>query len=161
MEQLNNVLAPYPNADQNGTRKKINNDSPAQGYPKQTPNYEFQGPLPTVRTFSRYLVLLGVVCATVFMAIASTKVIMGSRDGGACVIGAASGLMMLLSAYTVWKIVSMNTMGANSNDAPVISQQSGQGTATNLPQASVPIIPTIPNTATQRSGIPVVPLSGN
>jgi hypothetical protein len=162
MEQLNQILAPWPQYDMNGNRKKINSDSPAQGYPKETPNYEFKGPLPTVKTFSRYLVLLGVVCSTVFMALAATKVVMGHRDAGACVVGAASGLMLLLCAYTIWKIVQMNTFNDNTSGPAQIQQDSNQGIVNdgNLTAPNVPITPTAPNTP-QRPGIPVIPLSGN
>ncbi|MBY0546105.1 MAG: hypothetical protein K2W95_02380 [Candidatus Obscuribacterales bacterium] len=81
---------------------------------KQGPKYDFQGPLPTVRTFSRYLVILGVVMGTVFMALAGWSVVLGARNGGARVIGAAGGLLLLLAGYTIWKIVQMNTFDFNS-----------------------------------------------
>lgn len=81
---------------------------------KKDNKYEFQGPLPTVRTFSRYLVILGVVVATVFVAMASIGVVMGQRGGVDRVIGAVGGLLLLLASYTIWKIVQMNTFDFNS-----------------------------------------------
>ncbi|MBX9686340.1 MAG: hypothetical protein K2X27_06530 [Candidatus Obscuribacterales bacterium] len=81
---------------------------------KQGNNYDFQGPLPTVRTFSRYLVILGVVFACVFVAMAGISVVMGNRNGPDRVIGAVAGLLLLLGGYTIWKIVQMNTFHANT-----------------------------------------------
>ena len=81
---------------------------------QQGNRYDFQGPLPTVRTFSRYLVILGVVCATVFMTLAAWSMVFGSPYGASRVIGAAGGLILLLMGYTIWKVVQMNTFHANS-----------------------------------------------
>ncbi len=161
LEQLNIVMAPYPQAQMNGNgRKVITTDAPAQGYPKETPNYDFQGPLPTVRTFCRYLVILGVVCSTVFMAKASWGMICGHPYAGNRAIASASGLMLLLMGYTIWKIVQMNTFKDNTNDPPVISQKSNQGQATTLPTMNLPVVPNVPN-GVARSPLPVAPLSGN
>lgn len=104
--------------------------------------YDFQGPLPTVRTFSRYLVILGVVVATIFVAMASIGVVMGNRGATERVIGAVGGLLLLLAAYTIWKVVQMNTFDFNSTE--VNRQHRGQQPErqtqgqVNLPQAFAP-----------------------
>jgi hypothetical protein len=169
MDQINQVLFPYPQTQNQGGRLFINSDSPAPGYPKETAAYNFQGPLPTVRTFSRYLVILGVVAATVFIAFAATAVVLGHPYAGARVVGSISGLMLLLMGYTIWKIVQMNTFIDNQAPTgnPVTvdltvqnNQQSGQGAVTNYPQQNTPVVPAQPNTPA-RSPMPVIPLSGN
>lgn len=121
---------PRGGADKNGNggemegTKIINNGGPAPGADKsgdrifqhaQQPNrYDFNGPLPTVRTFCRYLVILGAVFGTVFVAMAAFSMVYGSPYGGQRVIGAAGGLILLFMGYTIWKIVEMNTFHANS-----------------------------------------------
>jgi hypothetical protein len=164
MAQINQVMAPYPQTQDDGNgRQQINSDTPAAGYPKETAKYNFQGPLPTVRTFCRYLVLLGVVASTIFMAISAFKVVRGVPYAGQHVVQSAAGLMLLLMAYTIWKIVQMDTMQFNSNDPPVIAQKSGQGavSAAYLKAPNTPVVPAAPNNAVQRSPMPVAPLSGN
>jgi len=159
LAQLNDILAPYPQTGGGGGRKQVVADSPGQGYPKPGNEnlYDFDGPLPTVRTFSRYLVILGVVSATVFMAFAATAVVLGHPYAGSRVIGTAAGLMLLLMGYTVWKVVQMNTFDANSPDNAQIRQRAGDARASDafLNQ---------PGGAQQgagsvgRSGVPVEPL---
>ena len=104
--------------------------------------YDFQGPLPTVRTFSRYLVILGVVVATIFVAMASVGVIMGNRGGPDRVIGAIGGLLLLLASYTIWKVVQMNTFKANTtgvtNNSRGQAQQRQQNDKVNPPEAFAP-----------------------
>jgi hypothetical protein len=161
IEQLQQAMAAWPQYQMNGAKKKINNDTPATGYPKANENssYDFQGPLPTVRTFSRYLVILGVVCATVFMALAAYSVVLGHPYGGARVIGTAAGFMLLLMGYTIWKIVQMNTFKAMSN-LPAINQNRPQTAQVNDAYMVPPGLPVNPGGggATGRSGIPVQPL---
>ncbi|HEY9678116.1 MAG TPA: hypothetical protein V6C76_08900 [Drouetiella sp.] len=162
IEQLQQIMAAWPQYQMNGNKKKIMNDSPATGYPKANENssYDFQGPLPTVRTFSRYLVILGVVCATVFMALAAYSMVLGHPYGGARVLGTAAGLMLLLMGYTIWKIVQMNTFKAMSNN-PAISQNRPQTAQVNDANMTAPDLPIQPGTGvggTGRSGIPVQPL---
>jgi hypothetical protein len=161
--QVQEALASYPQTTDVDGRKKIVGDNPGAGYPKpgRTSRYRFDGQLPTVATFSRYLVILGVVVATVFMSLAAYSVVMGSRDGGARVIGAASGLLFLMAAYTIYKIVTMNTFGGNSRDT---------ARAENRPQSGLvqdafmtrPQVPATPaggsNSGTNRGGVPVQPL---
>jgi hypothetical protein len=161
IEQLQQAMAAWPQYQMNGNRKKINNDSPATGYPKANENssYDFQGPLPTVRTFSRYLVILGVVVATVFMALAAYSMVLGHPYGGARVIGTAAGFMLLLMGYTIWKVVQMNTFKAMSN-TPAINQNRPQTAQVNDANIEPPGVPATPGGGVGgagRSGIPVVP----
>lgn len=129
LEQLNQALYPSPNPVQQGGRKKINSDTPAPGYPKpdESSIYVFQGPLPTVRTFCRYLVILGVVVSTIWMALAAYSMVLGHPYGGSRVIGTVAGLMLLLMGYTIWKIVQMNTFKANSNNPAQNRHKQGGG----------------------------------
>lgn len=162
IEQLQQAMAAWPQYQMNGNRKKINTDTPATGYPKagEQNSYDFQGPLPTVRTFSRYLVILGVVCATVFMALASYAMVLGHPYGGARVIGTVAGFMLLLMGYTIWKIVQMNTFKAMSN-LPAINQNRPQTAQVNdafMTGSGVPVIPGGGGGRPNRSGVPVQPL---
>jgi hypothetical protein len=159
MAQLNAILFPYPQTQNNGGRQQINNDTPAAGYPKEQPLYNFQGPLPTVRTFARYLVILGTVCSCIFMAFAAGSVVLGHPYAGSRVIGAAAGLMLLLMGYTIWKIVQMNTFNANSSPPAVITQDAGGDAVNNLPQSNTPVVPNAP-AMQPRSPLPVAPLNG-
>ncbi|MBS1990357.1 MAG: hypothetical protein JSS83_07555 [Cyanobacteria bacterium SZAS LIN-3] len=163
LEQIQEVLAPYPQTSMVNGRKKIMGDNPAAGYPKPGRDslYAFDGILPTVQTFSRYLVILGVVAATIFMSLAAWAMVQGNPYGGARVMGSAAGLLMLLAAYTIWKIVQMNTFGANSNN-PAISQN--RTNTAQIPSAFAPRpnVPVTPNQAqvggAPREGVPVQPL---
>jgi hypothetical protein len=159
MAQLNNILFPYPQAQMNNGKIFINADTPAPGYPKEQPLYNFQGPLPTVKTFSRYLVILGVVSSCIFMALAGTSVVLGHPYGGSRAIGAAAGLMLLLMGYTIWKIVQMNTFNANSSPPAVIQPDAGGGAVNNFPNPNMPVVPNAPALA-PRSPLPVQPLNG-
>lgn len=165
MEQINEALAPYPQASNNGGRKFIDSDSPGNGYPRPDRNsiygYTPDHPLPTVWTFSRYLVILGVVSATIFMSIAAYSMVMGNPYGGSRVFGAAAGMMLLLSAYTIWKIVQMNTFNANSDTPAQIVQRP----ATSQVQDAFMSRPNTPANpgggGGGRSGVPVEPLYGS
>jgi len=168
IEQIQDTLAKYPQYQMENQRKKINQDAaqkPGTGWTsardKQN-SYDFGGPLPTVRTFSRYLVILGVVSATIWMAIAATSVILGSRDGGSRVIGSAAGLILLLMGYTIWKIVQMNTFNRNS-DRPAISQNrpnDAQVSDAYINPSTVPPAPGGGRQAPDRFGVPLEPLGG-
>ncbi len=166
--QMQDALAAYPQTTQVNGRNKITGDNPGAGFPKAGNGslYRFDGQLPTVATFSRYLVILGVVVSTIFMAIAGYSVVMGSRDGGNRVIGAASGLMFLLSAYTIWKIVTMNTFSGNSPDTARSANRPTQGLVQDafMTRPNLPVTPGGgANSGTNRGGVPVQPLgnSGN
>jgi hypothetical protein len=163
--QIQNILAPYPQTQNNGTMQQIVADAPNAAYPKpgEENSYNFQGPLPTVRTFSRYLVILGVVFATIMMALAAWSVILGGRDGGARVIGTAAGLMLLLCGYTIWKIVQMETFNAMSNTPAINQNRPTQATvnAGNLAPSTVPGTPAAGNAGRPaRTAMPVAPLLG-
>jgi hypothetical protein len=161
LEQIQAVLAPYPGFQMTNGRKQIVADQPAAGYPKPGEDslYAFDGTLPTVQTFCRYLVILGVVAGTVFMALAAWSMCAGNPYGGARAMGSAAGVFMLLGAYTIWKIVQMNTFNANSA-TPAISQnrpQTDQVPSAFQARPNVPITPTYNPTGPARGGVPVVP----
>lgn len=161
LEQIQDALAPYPQASNAGGRKFIDSDTPAQGYPKpgRESIYDFQGPLPTVRTFCRYLVILGVVSATVWMALAMYAMVMGHPYAGSRAVGTIAGLMLLLGGYTIWKVVQMNTFNAMS-DLPAINQNRPTDAQVNdayVQQSSTPGSPG-GGSGQGRSGVPVVPL---
>lgn len=135
-----------------GARGLVNNGGPRgdanqQGdnvfaHGMQPNNYDFQGPLPTVRTFCRYLVILGVVAACVWVGMASVSVIMGNRNGTERVIGAIAGLLLLLAGYTIWKIVQMNTFHGNTtgvwSNTRGMAQPRQQNGPVNPPQNFAP-----------------------
>jgi len=158
--QVVTQTAPYPATVSEGNRNKVVADSPAAGYPKEQPLYNFQGPLPTVRTFCRYLVILGAVCGTIFMALAATAVVLGHPYAGGRVIAAASGLILLFMGYTIWKIVQMNTFNANSNNPAQINQAQPQGNVVQPQAPNTPVVPNAPG-GVGRSPMPVAPLNGN
>ncbi|MBU6451396.1 MAG: hypothetical protein KGS72_06440 [Cyanobacteria bacterium REEB67] len=163
LEQIQDALAPYPQTSMVNGRKKIMGDNPNAAYPKPGRDslYAFDGTLPTVQIFARYLVILGVVAATVFMSLAAWSMVQGNQYAGARVMGSAAGLLMLLAAYTIWKIVQMNTFGANSNN-PAISQNrtnTAQVPGAFSARPNVPVTPSyaqVPGPA--RDGVPVQPL---
>jgi hypothetical protein len=158
--QVVTQTAPYPATVNNGNRQQVVADSPAAGYPKEQPLYQFQGPLPTVKTFCRYLVILGAVCGTIFMALAAAAVVLGHPYAGSRVIGAVSGLMLLFCGYTIWKIVQMNTFNANSPDNAQINQAQPQGQVVQPQAPNLPVTPNAPG-GVGRSPMPVAPLNGN
>ncbi|SRR5579875_638387 len=163
LAQIQNILNPYPNAQIINGRTTITTDSPGPNAninkPQNQSIYQYQGPLPTVKTFARYLVLMGVVAATVWMALAAYSVVLGNPYGGARVISAAAGLMTLLAAYTIWKIVQMNTFHANSATPGQVISKAGGGQVSDayLNPPNLPITPNGGRQQPQRSGIPLVP----
>ncbi|MBX9940309.1 MAG: hypothetical protein K2Y32_13700 [Candidatus Obscuribacterales bacterium] len=162
LEQLNEAMAAYPQTTNNGGRKQITTDAPAANrpLPGREALYAFPGVVPTVATFSRYLVITGVVMATVFMALAAYSMVNGSPYGGARVLGAASGLFLLLAAYTIWKIVQMNTFNGNSDRAAQIQAKAGGALVQDafLTRPNMPATPAVGATSIGRSGVPVQPL---
>lgn len=149
-----------------GSRGQVNNGGPRSdaeqtgdnvfAHDKQGNNYDFQGPLPTVRTFSRYLVILGVVIACVWVAMAAISVVMGNRNGPERVVGAVAGLLLLLAGYTIWKIVQMNTFKANTtgvwSNTRGQAQQRQQNGPVNPPQNFAPPEDPGPTTPAPRPG---------
>lgn len=191
LEQIQQVLAPYPKLDglnaydwnkktsiasgQNWReisipRKQLNmNAAPDPTYypkPGEENIYDFQGPLPTVRKLSRLFVLVGVVSATIFLAFAAYSVVLGHREGGSRVVGAAGGLLVLLSAYTIWKIVIVNSFALRGMPNPRLDTalfnrpQTAPVSDTNMAAPGLPVRPVPAINPLVRSGIPVVPASG-
>ncbi len=167
LSQIQQILSPYPGSQFVNGRTTITTDSPAANFginkASNASRYDYQGPLPTVRLFARYLVILGVVAATIWMAMAAFSVVMGSKYGGARVISAAAGLMMLLCGYTIWKIVQMNTFKYNSNTPAVAADKAGGDTVSDayINPTNLPGIPQAGRTSPARFGIPLVPLGGS
>jgi DNA-directed RNA polymerase subunit beta len=196
IQQLQNALAPQPQylgsslspfpiyeADGSATqnRQKITQD-PGQinadvllRTPNITPLYNpnwndvTQHPIPAVRPFARYLVLAGVVSATVMLAFAAWGMVNGHPYAGSRAIATVSGLMLLLMGYTIWKIVQINSgnvqnvIADNANQAitnagtktPIVVPASSFNPA-NVP----PLVPAnyAAATGTFRSGVPLMPL---
>jgi hypothetical protein len=152
-------------------RKQLNmNAKPDPNYypkPQEQNIYDFQGPLPTVRKLSRLFVLIGVVSATIFLAFAAYSVVLGHREGGSKVIGAAGGLLLLLCAYTIWKIVIVNSFAYRGMPNPTLDTQLFNRPQVapvddaNIAPINLPVRPTQVNNPYVHSGIPVVPASGH
>jgi hypothetical protein len=166
LAQIQQILAPYPQTttESNGL-KAITTDSPAQIPNAPTAHYQYDGTLPTVVTFGRFLVILGVVFATVWMALAAFGMVLGLPYAGSRVIGTAAGLMVLLSAFTIWKIVRMNTFNDNTTDDQQALIQNEHFPTINpvTPSAAVSLpttSPTVPTGTATRGGLPVQPLYG-
>lgn len=139
MNQLNQALYPYPDtfASENQARLAAQQaqvhkgqlgwtppqwvqvsmqlDAPAPGYPRETRSYQHYWIIPAVKQLSRFLVLIGVIAATIFLAIAAWGFIFGHREGSERVVSALSGLVLLLMAYTIWSVVMIN---ANDGQKP-------------------------------------------
>jgi hypothetical protein len=175
LANANRDLAPYPGSSMetvgtqvNGTNQRIVilNDQPTPERNNPQPATDFDGTIPTVRTFSRYLVILGVVMATVWMALAAYGMTMGHPYAGMRVLGTAAGLICLLAAFTIYKIVLMNSYNGQPVDGPnpppsdiVNHQPLINPVAPNSP----PSLPPVPNNAggrPARGGLPVAPLYG-
>jgi hypothetical protein len=165
LAQIQQILAPYPGTSTEGNGLKvITADEPATIAGAPTAHYNYDGVLPTVRTFSKYLVILGVVVATVWMSLGAYSMVLGHPYAGSRVIGTAAGLILLLSGYTIWKIVKMNTFNDNTTDnAQALLTNSAQPTqATVAPSAQLNTdpVPAAPTGRANRSGLPVQPLFG-
>lgn len=191
LDQLQQVLAPYPAPSAMNTYTWDKKTDPAQGpgwavipidrkqlhmdakpdpayYPKPLEEniYDFQGPLPTVRKLSRLFVLIGVVSATIFMAFAAYSVVLGHREGTSRVVGTAAGLLLLMSAYTIWKIVNVNALAFRGMPNPRLDTvlfnrpQVAPVSDAQLKTPGVPQVPAVVPAAQNRSGMPVKPLWG-
>lgn len=165
IEKIDDVLAAYPGFTP-GPRKKIEKDQRGNIDPARLQRdasiFTFDGILPSVRYLARYLVILGVVSATVFMAIAATSVVFGHQYGGSRVIGVAGGLILLLMSYTIWKVVQMNTFKAvwkagMKDSARSQNRPFNNGLTDQLSDTSTPGIPKEPPAGPQRSGVPLLP----
>ncbi len=200
LKQMQDILYPYP---QTGTsavpmrdgreRSWISTDSPGQGYPKYESSPQFEQEKPTfqdnvtsvrmmaprhaIRVLCRYLVILGAVVACIFMIFAATSVLMGHRNAGQKVISTASGLVVLLMAYSIWKVVMVNTWNARpinpngvvldlDNPGPplesrgysgdTITQKAGGSGTGESPMANTPQAPGS-SSSSGRSGPPIRP----
>jgi hypothetical protein len=116
--------------------------------------------LPFVFVMCRWLVIAGVVFATVKISLASYAVVMGHPYAGSRVIAAASGLLMLLSAFTIYKIVLLNSTHSNSSYYAAYSRTNYTQTSP-LQTPNLPIVPTATPNRPARSGITVAPFFGN
>jgi hypothetical protein len=165
LAQIQQILAPYPGTSTEGNGLKvITADEPATIAGAPTPHYDYDNVLPTVRTFCKYLVILGVVVATIWMSLGAYSMVLGHPYAGSRVIGTAAGLILLLSGYTIWKIVKMNTFNDNTTDnAQALltnSAQPTQPTVAPSAQLNTDPIPAAPGGRANRSGLPVQPLYG-
>ena len=89
----------------------------------QKPNqFKLFNYLPTVRKFGRWAVLLGVVYATVMLAIAAYGIVMSHRSSADKVISTMAGLIVLLMAYTIYCLVinnaSQSSISTTISDTP-------------------------------------------
>jgi hypothetical protein len=64
--------------------------------------------LPVVRRFCHWAVMLGVVFATIMLAVAAYGVVMSHRGSADKVISTVAGLMVLLMAYTIYCLLIAN-----------------------------------------------------
>ena len=181
------VLNPYPKytiehlqrpvliKDPNGVTRLIYRDEPlkqlpllsgksrqnqAGADPEKRNRYNYQGPLPVIRPFARYLVLIGLAASTVWIATAAMSVTMGHPYGGARVAQAFFGIGLLLCAYTIYKIVVLNMMHKNS-DRIVTPLHRPYDTPVNdayMQPSSTPPVPFQTPTRPARPGLPVAPL---
>jgi hypothetical protein len=162
LEQFQNNQYPYPGYSMNGRQferriatptgtrvervvsKRIWGDFP--GRTNQQPNPAWRAiesersPIPTVRLFCRILVIAGVVFATVYMAFAALSVVLGHPHGGQRIIGTAGGLMLLLMAYSIYKIVVINAFRF-PNSAIVTLRTLPERPRANPVPADTPVVP--------------------
>ena len=165
LAQINQILAPYPPTVTENGRTVISSDAPlGANQPQPSNTFSYDGLLPTVPAFCRYLIIAGVVLATVWMALAAYSMVLGHPYAGSRVIGTAAGLMLLLCAFTIWKIVRMNTYNANTYDDPqALLNYEHRPSIDPVYPSQVPGLPPTPAAPTGRtssSGLPVQPLYG-
>jgi hypothetical protein len=172
IEQINEAL--YPDASQQGWgiatlqgdgRLKIMQDPSAAQWaqirrPLDTNLYNYQPTLPIVPVFCRFLVILGVVTATVLVSKAAYSMCFGHAYAGTRAIAAMTGLATLLCAFTIYKIVILNILNSNSTTVQAnVKNAANAGNPTSLP--NLPIVPAAPGGRPARAGIPVIPDSQN
>ena len=66
--------------------------------------------LPIIKPFSRYAVLVGVVLATILFSFAAYALTMGERGSGQRIISTATGLILLLMAFTIYRLLISNSI---------------------------------------------------
>jgi hypothetical protein len=137
----------------------IDSDSPAEGDPKYANKWKFGG-LPTIAKFGRMLILIGVVVATIFTAIAAYGMVMGEENAGSRVVFSVAGLMLLLMSFTIWKVVQANMANLNDN-GPWDAGIHKLPPRILLPDTVPEKIPPKTEDSPPRSGIPVYPDSGH
>jgi hypothetical protein len=175
LELIQSILAPSANdlglqiAILNHGRKEINKDPNAEQWsalrrPTDDPVYTYNGPVPAAKKFARLFVIIGLVAATIYVAFAAYSIITGQAHGGNRVIAAASGLMLLLMGYTIYKILIMNaTFRDSGKDAITVSTRLPVHGLTNpnfRQVADTPEIPLVKNSYVPRSNLPVQPFAG-
>lgn len=96
LEQIQNVLVP------------ATHNSPA---PQQTFLFHY---LPIARKFCQWAVMLGVVFATIMLAVAAYGMVMSHRGSADKVISTVAGLVVLLMAYTIYSLLISNASNHRS-----------------------------------------------
>ncbi len=169
-------------------RSFIAEDQPATGYPR----YESTNPKPNlrapIREFCYWLVIAGAVFACMQLVFAGAMAAFGWPYAGSKAIAAAGGLVLLLMAFTIWKVDMTNALQArgippdrdsfNIGNPPVgatqqVQQSHGYVGDNTLPEdqksdvsqynmnpeANTPVTPA-PGTGQKqpRSGLPLRPL---
>jgi len=178
-------IYPYPGTPGNNirntpwtTRTFIAADSPAAGYPRY-PSQEIPFLKQEIRDFAHYLVILGVVMACVQLVFVGAMMAFGHPYSGSKAVAAAGGLMLLLMAYTIWKVdifhvltarpaVPQDATAADSFDirTPPIGNALQQVTGSNtyegdmtLPQDQKSQVGT--SAAHPQVALPAIPASGS
>ncbi len=182
LTEMQNALAPSPDMNAGTSavpmrdgreRSQIFTDTPAGNNLSQNGTNGVHPLFPVIQQFCRYLVVLGVVCACIFMAFSSIGLIFGDRNAGARIIASAGGIMLLLMGYAIWKVVRANEINARgpqvvdlSSKPPMQQSRSSPGDVIEMNEkysfvsttnANLPIIPNNPG-GIQRSGLPLLPL---
>lgn len=183
LQRYNDRYYPYPGTevgrafqkkvpDENGRPKTIswptkgiNKDKPNEKsnyFGRNKPNKDWtkaedtEAPLPIVKPFCRKIVILGVVFATVFMAFAAFSVVLGHKDSGQRVIGAAAGLMLLLMGYSIYKVVQINAWRFFEGGDFDWTSPTFEHERTDLKPSDTPVVP-LPPRGQKRSNLPVEP----
>jgi hypothetical protein len=176
LEMIQSVLAPSANDSTLGLavvnhkgQKEIDKDPSAQQWaalrqPSDDPLYTYKGPIPAAKTLARMVVIIGLVAATIYVAFAAFSVTSGQAHGGNRVIAAATGLILLLMGYTIYKIMMINAVLKNGIvDTTAITKHlplNGLVNENFRKVADTPKVSAVEDSSVPRSGLPVQPLSG-
>jgi len=185
LKQIQAILAPYPATGTSAVpmptitkrrtstqRNQIFSDTPSPNALKHGTNGVVPM-LPVVRQFCRYLVILGAVCACLFMAFSAISWQFGDRNAPGRIIGSAAGIMLLFMGYAIWKVVRYNENNARgpevvdlSSPPPMqqsrsspgdVNQSKSDDSFASTTNANLPVTPANPG-GIQRSGLPLQPL---
>lgn len=182
--QIQQVMMAWPGGwkyvNHGGTiYRQIVKDQPAPGYPKRGEGDVMNGKftefgdtilkkLPTVRVFSRYLVILGCVCACLWLSHEAISMFLGHPGAGLRVAQTFFGLGVLLMSFTIYKLVqieAVHSFGAPHPHPWVDTSPSGNPLHQTAPvndryltTPDVPGIPTDDRLGPDRAGVPVEPL---